>query len=1050
MSLRLLKKEASADSKGDSQRGKGRQNQKDRNAWGRAPSSPKAGKAAAPSAWNRGPPGNAASASSGPQQSAWKSGPPQQSAWNSGPRGGNASASGAPPGAPSGSSGPEKRAWKPPQQAAWGGGEPAWDAQGAASADDPWNAPVATVDPSAWVTAPVAQGDMSAAAWGMEPAASQGGGGQNVGWDTTRQADHNGASVARIRDRLALELGSCAVTAKQLRDKIGVVEPLMQQLAGYDEDLRAAEGKVDEMRQTLASLVATATRTAECALETRDFTDVNVEDLEGELRESVTKARAKWQEENKERFEALQALEEASDLRTLEEAVEWCEELGLDIDATGKLQEFKRRDAAQKKLQEVSSTAKASKEDIASLESALAEAKACDIRAADAQCLLENLKVELQQKTLLLDKLANAVTPAQMKDAIHACKCQGMAAEPLVIQATERLQQEEAQGKRREMAILELRLASEGTDVERLEKAIATASELKLDVSGAKESLQEVKVIAEKRSEAQKVIDEAKQTKDEALLRQALAIYSSKENEQLLVQWTKERKDRERAEADERCKVALEEAIKKKVVSEPLIDAVRAIPGTEGLVALAEGMLDECAERAELLEAEETVALIEAEIAKLKAHEATLVGQKNKDERRNVNKKIFALKDDDNYLSAVRFLKNPEKEGEARRKKLAANRAAEKANVEAYRQAKLEKNATKVEALLSKLPVRERDDAECFLAELQQKAKDAERDANLVELVFQCDTRTFCQLVIEINGIMSDIGCAEGQEFKLRSAAAQKTVIIVFQTVELLRKVDVENRFSGLSRAPTIHFAPDFSEGMDLQLTQARLDGQFLLEKEVRNVAIPSVSVVKKQASDAQAASAAAARKQESVSRGKGAGDFGGKGDKGKNNYKGGDKGGKTHFGEQEILVAVPFAETELKDLAGFRSDLQHFQMSKKVKCNWRAQEQLLEVKGVSVNAAKDELQQLLNFYRDTLKRESRKCYLWFDRRGGAGIDLSPYVGRGMYVDAVDEEPGQEFKVGEIIRQVGETDLSLFTSERAIEDAFGGEFAEHVEMIVEA
>eukprot|EP00397_Hematodinium_sp_SG-2012_P005012 GEMP01005029.1.p1 GENE.GEMP01005029.1~~GEMP01005029.1.p1 ORF type:complete len:1098 (+),score=378.09 GEMP01005029.1:228-3521(+) len=1095
MSLRLLQKEASG---GDEPRrgGKGaRPNQRERaanarNAWGRAPASPKA-KAAAPSAWSRGPPG-----SSGGQQSAWSHGPPAQqqeaqpSAWSRGPpaqqqeaqpsawsRGspvssgtlGNTaswppqpqcdsppllnSAWGPPlpkPGAPP----PQSTARGPPQQRSSSHDTTSWGTQqqnAPAVLDDLWTAPTATVDPGGWMTAPRASGDVSASAWGVQPVTvMNGGGGQFVGWSTSGKEQPNArqsAASAQLRQQLDLELSSCAVTVKQYRDKIANAQAIMQQLASHPgENLSVEESKIHDLCRIADALAAEAAQAANDALKTGDCSAVELDNLDGDLRDTVAKVQVKWREEAQDREEALQALEEADDLRTLTEAIEWCEELGLDIDASSKLQAFKRKDAAQKKLQEVAVSSKATSEDIAALEMALEEAKCCGIGAADAQCLLENLKVEVHHKAGLLAKLAAASTPQQIKDALHTCKMQGHGADPAVMQAEEKLREQEAVEKRLEMARLELRLASAEMDVQRLEQAIAAASELKLDVSDAQDSLKEAKIVATKRAEAQELINEAKKTKDETLLRQALALYSDKATEQLLAQWTKERKARETVAAHELYKAALEEAIRNKLVTEPLIDAVRDIPDAQALVTQAEGMLAECAPRVEILDAQEVVKRTDVEIEILKKREAELPGAANKNERRIVGKKIFTLQNDDNYLSAVRFLKNPEKEGSARRKKREADRAAEKATVEAYRQAKQEKNRASIEALLSKLPLRERDDAEGFLAELEQRTKEAEQDANLVEFVFDCDTRTFCQLLIEINTSMSAINCAEGQEFKLRSTASQKTLVIVFQTVELLRKIDVANRFD-LSRTPAIHFSPHFTESTEMQLPQLRKDGEFLREKEVRNITIPNVADAKKQKADATAAAAAAARQQETQPVYKsGKGDKGDAAVKGK---KGGAYGGKSYYGEQKALVAVPFEEQELKDLAGFKRDLQQYQQHKRVACEWRPKDRLIEVKGINIDAAKDELQELLNFYRDSLKRKSRKCYLWLDYNGGAGVDLTAYIGRGMYVVTVDEEPGQDFATGEIISQIADGDLTCLTTTKAIEEAFGGEFAENVELTVE-
>ncbi|CAJ1334341.1 unnamed protein product [Effrenium voratum] len=64
----------------------------------------------------------------------------------------------------------------------------------------------------------------------------------------------------------------------------------------------------------------------------------------------------------------------------------------------------------------------------------------------------------------------------------------------------------------------------------------------------------------------------------------------------------------------------------------------------------------------------------------------------------------------------------------------------------------------------------------------------------------------------------------------------------------------------------------------------------------------------------------------------------------------------------------------------------------------------------------------------------------------GAGIDLEPCE-KGFRVEAVEDFPGQDLTVGDVIVEVNGTQLGGLSDE-AMEEAFGSQFAEGARLIV--
>merc|ERR550534_574548 len=110
-------------------------------------------------------------------------------------------------------------------------------------------------------------------------------------------------------------------------------------------------------------------------------------------------------------------------------------------------------------------------------------------------------------------------------------------------------------------------------------------------------------------------------------------------------------------------------------------------------------------------------------LQELREQETLLSGQANKKERSAIGKQIFSLKNSENYLSALRFLKSPDKERIARRAARAAKEAAAKELLEEYQKVKSSKDRAKLRLLLPKLGAEERGEAEALLEEWEEKSK---------------------------------------------------------------------------------------------------------------------------------------------------------------------------------------------------------------------------------------------------------------------------------------------------------------------------------------
>eukprot|EP00440_Ansanella_granifera_P013441 gb/GFBE01014605.1/.p1 GENE.gb/GFBE01014605.1/~~gb/GFBE01014605.1/.p1 ORF type:complete len:122 (+),score=31.73 gb/GFBE01014605.1/:1-366(+) len=101
---------------------------------------------------------------------------------------------------------------------------------------------------------------------------------------------------------------------------------------------------------------------------------------------------------------------------------------------------------------------------------------------------------------------------------------------------------------------------------------------------------------------------------------------------------------------------------------------------------------------------------------------------------------------------------------------------------------------------------------------------------------------------------------------------------------------------------------------------------------------------------------------------------------------------------------------------------------------------------------ARKELQNLLGYYFPASQErpeqpERLQVSLRVHEEMGAGIDIVPHPGKGLCVEHVEAEPGQDFSAGDVIVEINGQSLVEF-GEEAMEDAFGEHFANGAKLTV--
>eukprot|EP00927_Polykrikos_kofoidii_P028314 TRINITY_DN24749_c0_g1_i1.p1 TRINITY_DN24749_c0_g1~~TRINITY_DN24749_c0_g1_i1.p1 ORF type:complete len:1523 (-),score=345.44 TRINITY_DN24749_c0_g1_i1:21-4589(-) len=608
-------------------------------------------------------------------------------------------------------------------------------------------------------------------------------------------------SVARWEER-------CRLAAETLRVVLG-----MPRDAAFGERARAA----------LAG--------AEDALETDDG-DGAVEDCEAWLRTALRE----WELAEQRREEANMALHFAmrrGDVKALEVALDEARAAGLSDDeelfvqAADALRDAIEREAANAAATERLRVATETR-DLAALERAVEECLARQLQVKDAVTLMETLRVEATARAEATAELQAAVeghSTAALKAALARARQSDLEAS-LVERAEARIIEIEVMAKRRHNASVELHLACSCSETSRLETALAEGRRwgvAKETLDAAEESLAEARDAERRRSESRLNLADAMRRREVVSLRiaieaaEALLTRNSQDGIEIdsarrtLRELEQEAQRAREARVREEAETALDRAVKAGdwdgiQDGRARLIALGSSEESEAL-RLAEVALDGLREAREIEEAKREVEAAEALLRDLAKQESALVGPAHKKERAALGKRVMELKADFNYLSAIRFLRNPKDERirrEERRLEIERRRvqASEELGV-----AIAARDEVVVRQLLAEgaLGPADAESGRTFQAEQESRREAAARDATLLEFSFVgLDRRSFFQASVAMNELFTErYSMQEGHDFKLKVVKASNSVLVAFRSCE----------FAEIVRTTAVSFASKLNAG---------------------------------------------------------------------------------------------------------------------------------------------------------------------------------------------------------------------------------------------
>jgi len=340
--------------------------------------------------------------------------------------------------------------------------------------------------------------------------------------------------------------------------------------------------------------------------------------------------------------------------------------------------------------------------------------------------------------------------------------------------------------------------------------------------------------------------------------------------------------ERERRIAEEECKRQAAEADLREAISCADWDGIqacqqraRALRFTEDceVMILADSTLEELRDAHEVEEAKRLVESTEARLAYLAQQEAELTGSAHKKERSSIGKEILGLKNDPAYLSAVRFLKNPDAERKRRQDRRLASerRAAEESERRAQRclEARQElataisgRDEAAVQALLEEDILNDIDtrSAEAFLVEQAERNAATAKDGALLQFSYaSLDRRAFFGASIAMNEFLTDqYAMQEGADFKLKVQKKGNSVLVAFRSAEFAEVVlDTAKQLAArLSAGHVVASAEicgpaDFTDEVEESLPDARQDAENLQRRPARRESQQAIRAMSKRSGGA-------------------------------------------------------------------------------------------------------------------------------------------------------------------------------------------------------
>eukprot|EP00435_Cladocopium_sp_Y103_P017533 s493_g4.t1 len=385
--------------------------------------------------------------------------------------------------------------------------------------------------------------------------------------------------------------------------------------------------------------------------------------------------------------------------------------------------------------------------------------------------------------------------------------------------------------------------------------------------------------------------------------------------------------------------------------------------------------------------------------------------------------------------------------------------------------------------------------AESFLAECEEKRRRAERDGALLEFVFaDLDRRAFFQASVTLAAFFADqYSMHEGSDFKLKVVKGAHSVLVAFrssdyaeavkQTASALAKLCASASMSSLAAA-AIKGAGDISPEAEELLVGVRQDAEVLKARPARpecDQALKDAAArargeapaipVKTQSALPRAATASATevsrRELERAPQKKttvAGGLYTGKG-QGKAAAAPGEeeKNGGTRVDPDVFKLPKSSAELQRdpEKAKTFQEDLRTFARNFKLSAELVGMD-YIQLKPIGFvphdtkQKARDELRMLLEFHFPSPSRPqepprprplpTRQSHLRVHPEHGAGIDLTVSE-QGYLVDFVEDFPGQDLSVGDVILEINGQKLAGL-SEEEMEDKFGAHFGDGAKLTI--
>jgi len=611
-----------------------------------------------------------------------------------------------------------------------------------------------------------------------------------------------------------------------------------------------------------------------------------------ELVELAEASLIEWNRKDRERGEVKMALQFAmrrGEAQALEVALAEAREAGMSegsglmAEASAMLREVRARERADAAASERLLKAREAR-DLAGLERAVEECLARRLPLHGAESLLAELQTEAQHCAEAEEELRASVAAVEdagksavprLRAALRRAREAGV--EALTLEAAEsRAAAAEAAAQRRRNASVELCLARNARDEKRLTHALAEARSAGLEAEEAEamvaadDELQELQKARICRAAACVGLDAAVVSRQVEPLRTALAVAEGALLDPFCPNMCEARdmlaklEEEARLEEDARVRQAAMEALQGLLRSGDF-DAIEAgrrrvlqlgIPADSEVLRSATAALEELREAHELEEAERIVKETRERLAALAAREAQITGPAHKKERAAIGKEVMALRGEEDYLSAARFLKEPvaerwrrsERALELERKAAERQEQRRRRQVEAQEELRIaiaacDEDAVRALLVEEALVGEGTEQASTFLAEQEHRRQTAKRDAALLELSFPgLEKRAFFQASIAVNELLTDrYSMQEGSDFKLKVVKASNSVLVAFRSSDFAEAVQrtaqafaAAGASANLVASAEVRGAIDFSFEVQEALPSMRQDAEAMHRKTVR------------------------------------------------------------------------------------------------------------------------------------------------------------------------------------------------------------------------